>query len=109
MTGARLWRSSPTASRSWWAGGAGFHPQPGVRSSRSGTTITRPAPTPPPPPWAARTAGRGTVIGGAIEASTVDIAREFTNLIVFQRGYQANSRVVTAVDEMSQDTINLKR
>ena len=55
------------------------------------------------------TGGRGTVIGGAVEYSTTDIAREFTNLIVLQRGYQANSRVVTAVDELSQETINLKR
>jgi flagellar hook protein FlgE len=55
------------------------------------------------------TGGRGTIIGGAIEFSTVDIAREFTNLIELQRGYQANARVVTAVDELSQDTINLKR
>lgn len=55
------------------------------------------------------TGGRGSIIGGAVEYSTVDIAREFTNLIVLQRGYQANSRVVTAVDELSQDTINLKR
>ena len=55
------------------------------------------------------TGGRGTILGGAIEYSTVDIAREFTNLIVLQRGYQANSRVITTVDEMSQDTINLKR
>jgi flagellar hook protein FlgE len=55
------------------------------------------------------TGGRGSVLGGAIEYSTVDIAREFTNLIILQRGYQANSRVVTAVDELSQETINLKR
>ena len=55
------------------------------------------------------TGGRGTILGGAIEYSTVDIAREFTNLIVLQRGYQANSRVITTVDEMSQETINLKR
>jgi len=53
--------------------------------------------------------GRGLVLGGAVEASTVDIAREFTNLIVFQRGYQANSRVITTADELSQETINLKR
>jgi len=53
--------------------------------------------------------GRGSILGGSIESSTVDIAREFTNLIVFQRGYQANARVVTTVDELSQDTINLKR
>lgn len=55
------------------------------------------------------TGGRGTIIGGAIENSTVDIAREFTNLIILQRGYQANSRVITTVDELSQETINLKR
>jgi flagellar hook protein FlgE len=53
--------------------------------------------------------GRGSVIGGAVESSTVDIAKEFTNLIVLQRGYQANARVVTTVDELSQETINLKR
>jgi flagellar hook protein FlgE len=44
-----------------------------------------------------------------VESSTVDIAKEFTNLIVYQRGYQANSRVITTVDEISQETINLKR
>jgi flagellar hook protein FlgE len=57
----------------------------------------------------AETGGRGSILGGAVEYSTVDIAREFTNLIVLQRGYQANSRVVTTVDELSQETINLKR
>jgi flagellar hook protein FlgE len=55
------------------------------------------------------TGGRGQIIGGAVEASTVDIAREFTSLIVLQRGYQANTRVITTVDEISQETINLKR
>jgi flagellar hook protein FlgE len=55
------------------------------------------------------TGGRGSILGGAVENSTVDIAREFTNLIVLQRGYQANARVVTTVDEMSQETISLKR
>ena len=55
------------------------------------------------------TGGRGSIVGGALEASTSDIAREFTNLIVFQRGYQANSRVVTTQDQLSQDTINLIR
>ncbi len=55
------------------------------------------------------TGGRGTVIGGAVEASTVDIATEFTNLIVYQRAYEANSRVVTTVDQLTQDTIALKQ
>lgn len=55
------------------------------------------------------TGGRGNIVGGAIENSTVDIAREFTNLIILQRGYQANAKVITTVDELSQETINLKR
>jgi len=55
------------------------------------------------------TGGRGTVIGGSVESSTVDIAQEFTNLIVFQRAYQANARVVTTVDQLSQETIDLKQ
>lgn len=53
------------------------------------------------------TGGRGNVVGGRIEASTVDIAQEFTNLVVYQRGYEANSRVVNTADQLSQDTINL--
>ncbi len=55
------------------------------------------------------TGGRGQVLGGALEASNVDIAREFTQLIILQRGYQANSRVVVTADEVSQETINMKR
>ncbi len=55
------------------------------------------------------TGGRGSIVGGSIEASTVDIAREFTNLMVYQRGYQANVRVVTTTDTLNQDTINLIR
>jgi flagellar hook protein FlgE len=54
------------------------------------------------------TGGRGTILGGSVESSTVDIAREFTNLIVYQRGYEANARVVTTVDQLSQATIALK-
>ncbi len=55
------------------------------------------------------TGGRGKVVGSSLEYSTVDIAKEFTNLIVYQRSYQVNSRVVTTADEMSQETVNLKR
>jgi flagellar hook protein FlgE len=53
--------------------------------------------------------GRGLVLGGSIEASTVDIATEFTNLIVYQRSYEANARMVTTIDQLSQDTIALKQ
>ena len=55
------------------------------------------------------TGGRGTIKGGSVEASTVDIATEFTNLIVYQRAYEANGKVVTTADQLSQDTINLIR
>jgi flagellar hook protein FlgE len=50
---------------------------------------------------------RGQIISGALESSTVDIASEFTNLLTFQRSYQADSRVITTADQMLQDTINL--
>jgi flagellar hook protein FlgE len=53
------------------------------------------------------TGGRGTIQGGAVEASTVDIATEFTSLIVYQRAYEANAHVITTADTLSQDTINL--
>jgi flagellar hook protein FlgE len=55
------------------------------------------------------TGGRGTVVGAALEASTVSIAKEFTNLIVYQRAYEVNSKVVTTVDQISQATVNLKQ
>lgn len=55
------------------------------------------------------TGGRGTVVGGAVESSNVDIATQFTNLIVLQRGYEANAKVVTTIDQLSQDTIALKQ
>ena len=57
----------------------------------------------------ANTGGRGAIIGQALESSNVDIANEFTKLIIYQRSYSANARVVTTTDEISQETINLKR
>jgi len=68
-------------------------------SSTSGTPAIGPADT----------GGRGSVLGGALEFSNVDIAREFTNLMTAQRGFQANSRVITTADELNQEAINLKR
>ncbi len=56
---------------------------------------------------AAGTGGRGQVVGSSIEASNVDMATEFTNLIVFQRGYEANSKVVTTIDQMSQTLLQI--
>lgn len=53
------------------------------------------------------TGGRGNVVGQALEASNVDVAKEFTNLIVLQSSYQANAKVVTTVNQMTQATSNL--
>jgi len=57
----------------------------------------------------AGTGGRGTLIGSALEQSNVDMATEFTNMILAQRGYQANSKSITVADELLQDTLNMKR
>ena len=58
---------------------------------------------------AASAGGRGVVSPGTLEMSNVDLAEEFTNLIRTQRGFQANSRVITTSDEMLQEIVNLKR
>lgn len=58
---------------------------------------------------AAISGGRGSVIGGTLELSNVDIAEEFVKLITAQRGYQASSRIITTSDEVLQEAINLKR
>jgi flagellar hook protein FlgE len=57
----------------------------------------------------AGTGGRGILLQGVLEMSNVDLAGEFTSLIVAQRGFQANSRVITTSDEMLQEVVNLKR
>ncbi|MEZ0493740.1 flagellar basal-body rod protein FlgF [Kineococcus sp. TBRC 1896] len=54
-------------------------------------------------------AGRGGLLAGSLEMSNVDLSAEFTNLILAQRGFQANSKVITASDELLQDLVNLKR
>ncbi len=53
--------------------------------------------------------GRGTVTAGALEMSNVDLAAEFTNLILAQRGFQASSRVITTSDQVLEDLVNIKR
>ncbi len=57
----------------------------------------------------AGTGGRGQIAPGALEMSNVDLSQEFTNMIVTQRGFQANSRIITTSDEMLQELVNLKR
>ncbi len=57
----------------------------------------------------ASTGGRGALAAGILETSNVELGLEFTNLIIAQRGFQANSRVITTSDEMIQELVNLSR
>ncbi len=58
---------------------------------------------------AANSGGRGKIVGGALESSTVDIAEQFTNLMAFQRSYEAASKVITTSDQMLQTLIAVKQ
>jgi len=53
--------------------------------------------------------GAGKIDGGGLEMSNVDLANEFTDMIVTQRGFQANSRIITVSDTMLEELVNLKR
>lgn len=52
---------------------------------------------------------RGSLVGGTLEMSNVDLAAEFTNLILAQRGFQASSRVITTSDQVLEELVNIKR
>jgi len=54
-------------------------------------------------------AGRGKIIAGTLEMSNVDLSDQFTDMIITQRGFQANSRSITTSDQMLQELLNLKR
>jgi flagellar hook protein FlgE len=53
--------------------------------------------------------GRGSIAAGALEMSNVDLSEEFTEMITAQRGFQANTRIITTSDEILQELVNLKR
>lgn len=53
--------------------------------------------------------GTGDILSGALELSNVDLAKEFTDMIITQRGYQANTKIISTADEMLQELVNLKR
>jgi flagellar hook protein FlgE len=50
-----------------------------------------------------------TLMAGYLENSNVDLAKEFTDMITSQRGFQANSKVITVSDEILQELVNMKR
>jgi flagellar hook protein FlgE len=82
---------------------------PGTMEGAGNNNLRPTAATSIPAIGTAGSSGRGQIMGGALEASTVDIATEFTNLISYQRTYQANSRMITTTDQMTQDLIGLIR
>jgi flagellar hook protein FlgE len=53
--------------------------------------------------------GRGTIAAGTLEMSNVDLSEEFTDMITAQRGFQANTKIITTSDEILQELLNLKR
>ncbi|NLJ74416.1 MAG: flagellar hook-basal body complex protein, partial [Firmicutes bacterium] len=53
--------------------------------------------------------GFGSIAPSSLEMSNVDLSEEFTEMIITQRGFQANSRIITSSDEMLQELVNLKR
>jgi len=55
------------------------------------------------------TGGRGSAVGGVLESSNVDLGAQFSELIITQRGFQANARTITAADTLLQETVNLVR
>lgn len=57
----------------------------------------------------ANTSGLGAIMSNSLEMSNVDLSNEFTEMIITQRGFQANSRIITSADEMLQELVNLKR
>lgn len=57
----------------------------------------------------AETGGAGSIASGTLEMSNVDLAEEFTEMITAQRGFQANTRIITTSDEILQELVNLKR
>ncbi len=58
---------------------------------------------------AAGAGGAGSLAAGALEMSNVDLAQEFTNMMIAQRAFQANTKVISASDDMLQELVNLKR
>lgn len=58
---------------------------------------------------AASEGGRGKIVAGTLEMSNVDLSEQFTDMIITQRGFQANSRTITTSDQMLQELLNLKR
>lgn len=82
---------------------------PSGLSKAGGSLFTTTVNSGDPQIGSAGTGGRGTMSSGTLEMSNVDLSTEFTQLIIAQRGFQANSRVITTSDEVLQELVNLTR
>jgi flagellar hook protein FlgE len=80
---------------------------PGSMQQLDGNNFAPTSATANPSIGVASTGARGGITGGALESSTVDIATEFTQLLEYERGYQANSKIITTEDQIVQNTISL--
>lgn len=78
-------------------------------SREGGTFFARTGASGPEQLGPPQTGNRGSLSAGNVETSNVDLATEFTNMITAQRGFQANSKVITTSDEMMQELVNLRR
>ena len=76
---------------------------------RKGSTLYQTTPISGPPLYnKPGVGGSGTVSGSMLEESNVDLADEFVNMIVIQRGYQANSKVIQTTDEMMAQLMSIR-
>lgn len=82
---------------------------PGGLSRAGDTTYVMSANSGEPKVRQPGTGSNGKITPGSLEMSNVDLSQEFTDMIVTQRGFQANSRIITTSDEMLQELVNLKR
>jgi flagellar hook protein FlgE len=80
---------------------------PGSMQNLGNNTFSATSATATPIIGTSATGSRGQITGGALESSTVNIATEFTNLLTYERGYQANSKVITTEDDIMQSTVGL--
>ena len=77
---------------------------------KSGNNLFVPSPNSGNPVYAfSGESGTGAVAASTLEMSNVDLSEEFTEMIVAQRGFQANTRIITTSDEILQELVNLKR
>ncbi len=80
---------------------------PDALQSQNGQAFTATTDSGTPLATTASTNGAGNIVTGSVEGSNVDIATEFSNLIVAQQAYSANAKVVTTADQMLQTTLSM--